>query len=260
MTEDSKQLSEREQDTLRLLLVGHDAKSIAGHLGVSVHTVNDRLREARRKLGVSSSRQAARLLAQAECAPPNILGHTKFGMAGQELRVQQPERIGPLMGQSHRVWWLTGGSLVIFVIAAAAILSMNGMEGSSNSFGRATQSNSPAPGSINAARAGQAQNWLRLVDRQDWSESWREAGKLFRSQISANGWASAIVPVREPLGAVISRSLVKVTMATSLSGAPVGEYEILEFRTNFAAKRGAVETVILAKEQSAWKVNGYFIR
>ncbi|MBK8375826.1 MAG: DUF4019 domain-containing protein, partial [Sphingomonadales bacterium] len=43
-----------------------------------------------------------------------------------------------------------------------------------------------------------------LVDQQNWSESWREAGTLFRSQISADGWASAIVPVRKPLGAVIS--------------------------------------------------------
>lgn len=66
MSEPLKSLSEREQDTLRLLLAGHDAKSIARDLGLSVHTVNDRLREARRKLGVSSSREAARLLGQAE--------------------------------------------------------------------------------------------------------------------------------------------------------------------------------------------------
>ena len=44
-------LSEREKEALRLLLVGHDAKSIATMLGLSVHTINDRLRDARRKLG-----------------------------------------------------------------------------------------------------------------------------------------------------------------------------------------------------------------
>jgi DNA-binding CsgD family transcriptional regulator len=88
MQESRQSLSEREIETLRLLLAGHDAKSCARTLGLSVHTVNDRLRDARRKLGVSSSREAARLLAKAEeLAPnfqenrdlaPNSHGHKKF--------------------------------------------------------------------------------------------------------------------------------------------------------------------------------------
>jgi len=63
MREDVSRLSEREREVLRLLLAGHDAKSAARSLGISVHAVNERLREARRKLGVSSSREAARILA-----------------------------------------------------------------------------------------------------------------------------------------------------------------------------------------------------
>lgn len=58
-------LTEREKETLRLLAAGHDAKSAAVQLGLSVHTVNERLRAARRKLGVSSSRAAARRLLEA---------------------------------------------------------------------------------------------------------------------------------------------------------------------------------------------------
>jgi DNA-binding CsgD family transcriptional regulator len=52
-------LSEREKEALRLLLVGHDAKSIANLLGLSVHTVNDRLRDARRKMGATPCRNRA---------------------------------------------------------------------------------------------------------------------------------------------------------------------------------------------------------
>ena len=37
-------LSDRERETLRLLGRGHEAKSIASTLGLSVHTVNERLR------------------------------------------------------------------------------------------------------------------------------------------------------------------------------------------------------------------------
>ena len=42
--------TEKEKQTLRLIVRGHDAKSLARHLGLSVHTVNERLRDARRKL------------------------------------------------------------------------------------------------------------------------------------------------------------------------------------------------------------------
>ena len=43
-------LTDKEKEALRLLLAGHDAKSSARELGISVHTVNDRLRNARRKM------------------------------------------------------------------------------------------------------------------------------------------------------------------------------------------------------------------
>ncbi len=55
-------LSEKEKQTLRLIVRGHDAKSIARNLDLSIHTINERLRDARRKMAVSSSREAARML------------------------------------------------------------------------------------------------------------------------------------------------------------------------------------------------------
>lgn len=59
-------LTEAERAVLRLLGQGHDTKSAAALLGISSHAVNERLREARRKLEVTSSRAAARLLLAAE--------------------------------------------------------------------------------------------------------------------------------------------------------------------------------------------------
>ena len=41
-------LTEKEKQALRLLVSGHDAKSMARQLGLSVHTINERLRDARR--------------------------------------------------------------------------------------------------------------------------------------------------------------------------------------------------------------------
>jgi DNA-binding CsgD family transcriptional regulator len=70
-------LTDKEREVLRLLARGHDAKSAAQALGLSVHTVNERLAEGRRKVGVSSSRAAARRLAELE--DPQKSGQQDFG-------------------------------------------------------------------------------------------------------------------------------------------------------------------------------------
>lgn len=59
-------LSNKERETLRLVTSGLKASSIALELGISVHTVNERLSNARKKLGTTSSLEAARMLAYAE--------------------------------------------------------------------------------------------------------------------------------------------------------------------------------------------------
>ena len=55
-------LNERELEILRLLAGGHTVKSIAVQLGRSEASINERLREARRKTGVGSSRELARMI------------------------------------------------------------------------------------------------------------------------------------------------------------------------------------------------------
>ena len=105
-----------------------------------------------------------------------------------------------------------------------------------------------------------ANAWVGLVDAKRWDDSWAAAGTLFKSQMPQPRWASTIAPVREPLGAVSSRALKGVTKSKSLPGAPDGEYEVVQFETNFANKADATETVVLSHEATGWKVDGYFIK
>lgn len=105
-----------------------------------------------------------------------------------------------------------------------------------------------------------AKEWVSLIDQRRWTDSWDATGKLFQSQMPRTSWTAAIRPVREPLGAVMSRTLKGSAEAKSLPGAPDGDYKIVQFTTSFAAKKDGVETVVLARETSGWKVNGYFIR
>lgn len=63
---DLSRLNAAERSVLDLLSRGHTAKSIATITEKSVASVNERLREARRKTGVASSRELARLFAAQE--------------------------------------------------------------------------------------------------------------------------------------------------------------------------------------------------
>ena len=112
-----------------------------------------------------------------------------------------------------------------------------------------------APDASNRALA-----WLSAVDRGAYAQSWAASGALFQAGITDAAWAEKIKPVREAFGAVLVRTLASEKQTATLPGAPDGHYDILTFTTDFAAKKGAVETVVLAEDPGGWKVDGYFIR
>lgn len=62
-------LTDKELEVLRMLTAGHTIKSIAATLGRSEASINERLRDARRKTGIGSSRELARLVAGQENWP-----------------------------------------------------------------------------------------------------------------------------------------------------------------------------------------------
>lgn len=106
-----------------------------------------------------------------------------------------------------------------------------------------------------------AESWLVLVDRGEYDNSWKEAATLFRAAVTPEAWSRSLKAVREPLGALVVRNVASSRYATTLPGAPDGEYVIIQFSTRFANKQSAIETVTPMKEpDGAWRVSGYFIR
>lgn len=256
MQDQVQALSERERQTLRLLLAGHDAKSIAQTLGLSVHTINERLREARRKLGVGSSREAARRLAQAEGGDPHFLGDKPFGVAPPAGRGKEQDASAKSRRVGPRLALIAGGLTIMFAIAAAAILAASFQPA-------AAPTQAPTAASVpvaDKASTAAAEAWARVLDDGRWGESWRTAGTLFKSQLTEADWTAKVQPLRQQLGAVSSRKFKSVSNAATLPGAPNGEYAIVQFDAAFAMRPDAVETVVLAREGAAWKVIGYFIR
>jgi DNA-binding CsgD family transcriptional regulator len=75
-------LLEREKQILRLIAKGYDTKAVSRELKITGNVVNERLREVRRKLYVTSSREAARFLASAEDEPHKKFVPKQFGIEG----------------------------------------------------------------------------------------------------------------------------------------------------------------------------------
>lgn len=239
-------LTEREKQALRLIVRGHDAKSIARHLDLSIHTVNERLRAARRKMAVSSSREAARLLLEAEGGDAHDSPVTKeMGDVAHPVVVHVPAE--PRSdGRLRRMTAVAAGVLAMILAVSLIFLA------SAPQVAPSAATGATAPASV---EADAARRWLELVDQGRWEDSWKATGSSFRQLNTVRAWAAASEKVRVPLGAVVSRKLLG---QENLPAPPRG-YEVVKFRTSFASKADAVETVTLDREGEAWRVVGVSI-
>ncbi|MDH3450967.1 MAG: DUF4019 domain-containing protein [Gammaproteobacteria bacterium] len=109
-----------------------------------------------------------------------------------------------------------------------------------------------------ATRAALA--WLALVDATQYGASWEEAAALLKNQVTTADWVKAVAAARKPMGDLVTRKLSSATYATSLPGAPDGEYVVLQFETRFKGKAQAVETVTPMMDGGRWRVAGYYVR
>lgn len=248
-------LTEKEKQTLRLIVRGHDAKSTARSLGLSVHTINERLRDARRKMAVSSSREAARLLLETEggipaMPGPDFLGDAEIGEVTTQTPVDQGTAPIGGAGRTHRRRWIIIGVLVMTLVLGLLALA---------AWPQVDSTPSPTPiaadVAANSAAVDMARQWLTLVDQGHWDESYQATGTAFRKLNTAEVWAATSEKVRVPLGAVISRTFIS---QENLPAPPDG-YEVVKFRTRFANKAEAVETVTLDREAGNWRVVGVTI-
>jgi DNA-binding CsgD family transcriptional regulator len=86
-------LTDKELEILRLLMAGHTVKSIAVRLGRSETSINERLRDARRKTGVGSSRELARHLAAQKIWDKNIDLSTHSSLTHEAVRPANLDRL-----------------------------------------------------------------------------------------------------------------------------------------------------------------------
>ena len=125
----------------------------------------------------------------------------------------------------------------------------------------AANGNNPGPTETGGSRSKAAQAWLALTDSGKYAESWDEAAQLFKNSVTKEQWSGMVKAVRTPLGKVWSRKLKSAKYATTLPGAPDGEYVVIQYDTSFANKSSAVETITpMLDKDGKWRVSGYYIK
>lgn len=103
--------------------------------------------------------------------------------------------------------------------------------------------------------------WLQLVDENEYGRSWDETADFFKNSVPRDKWIGLVAASRKSFGRVLIRSLDGRKYATSLPGAPDGEYVVITYRTKFRNKKDSVETVTPMKDRDGkWRVSGYYVK
>lgn len=111
------------------------------------------------------------------------------------------------------------------------------------------------------AAVSAAEKWLGIIDEGNYTNSWQEAAEYFRNAVKQEQWKDSLQAARKPLGKLVSRKVKSATYATSLPGAPDGEYVVIQFETSFEKKTSAVETVTpMMDKDGKWRASGYYIK
>lgn len=108
-----------------------------------------------------------------------------------------------------------------------------------------------------AVRAA-AEKWLALIDQGKYKDAYRQSSQHVRARATAEEWEPQLRAMREPAGALKSRTFSSAKAAKGMAGAPDGEYVVIQFAAAFEKKATATETVMMSRE-GAWKAAGYFI-
>jgi hypothetical protein len=73
-------------------------------------------------------------------------------------------------------------------------------------------------------------------------------------------WTAALQQARGPLGPIVQRTMLSTRFEQTPQGFPAGDYVVILFRSSFANKTMAQESVTLERDGSGvWRVVGYLI-
>lgn len=103
-----------------------------------------------------------------------------------------------------------------------------------------------------------AKNYVDLLDKNQFAQSWLSGDPIFQKTVSQNEWIKALELARQRLGRVKTRTLKDQKPGFDPKGLPAGSYMVVEFNTSFdrAAQSGELLTLRLDPD-GIWRVLTY---
>jgi DNA-binding CsgD family transcriptional regulator len=214
-------LTDKEVEVLRLLAAGHTVKSIAAHLERSEASINERLRDARRKTGVGSSRELARRLDAQKTWDKNIDLSNPRSLT---KALRQPRKGRP---------WSKGTIAMLLTLPAAAV----GLMLAANN---PAQLSAPAPMALTAAPRSipLVGRWALDVERIPAEERPRKVTISFR--VSNDQKWTTVVEIAGPDG--ITR---RAESTAALDGIPVRISGNMDFIDTVSLRQPAPNTLVM---------------
>lgn len=160
------------------------------------------------------------------------------------------------------LYWFDAEKRVIQIVATVprAVAAPTASPPAGSSMPPPAADNPQLAGDIDAAKRAATQ-WLTLVDRGHYAESWDSASTDFKKAVSRDEWAKKVSLARLPLGTVRERKLQSIKATSTLPGAPDGRYVVITFATEFAKHAQGAETVTPKLDvDGRFHVTGYYIR
>jgi len=118
---------------------------------------------------------------------------------------------------------------------------------------------SPVRGAT-AEPTSSAWEFLGLIDKGQYAQSWADGSALFRTRITEKSWESKNQIFRDAVGSILWRDVEGVAVQSDPPDLPKGQYAIVHFRSKFTKKADCEENVILLQEGGLWRVATYTIK
>ena len=105
-----------------------------------------------------------------------------------------------------------------------------------------------------------ATEWLAHVDAGRYGDSWTSAATAFKQAVTQEKWQDAAKRVRDQLGAAKARTKASAVPKSNPSGAPPGDYVIIQYSSVFELRPTATETLTVVRDaDGTWRIVGYFV-
>ena len=111
-----------------------------------------------------------------------------------------------------------------------------------------------------SAALEKAEEWLVLVDSEEYEASWRDAADFLKENVTEQKWLETMLTVRKPMGSLVSRKVKSTQYRTMMPQVLKGKYLIIDYQSSFTNRKSVAESITqMMGKDGNWRVAGYHL-